>query len=131
MQPLPRRLTIATWVFVLCCLLSSARVVFEAGNAAHVDSNDIASRSDQRFAALKRELPQRGIVGYVGESGESPANYYVVQYALAPLVIDHSPDHSLVISNFPSSPPKLPAGHLRLIKDFGGGVLLFAREDER
>lgn len=124
------RTTIAALIFVLLCLLSSARLVMEAPTRSHLNVDDIAKRSDQRFAALKAELPQRGVIGYMGESGiPGVADYYLAQYALAPLVIDHSPNHPLVVGNFSVASPPLFAPNLQVVKDFGDGVLLFANKD--
>ncbi len=127
------RITIASVTFVLCCLLSSARLVVDAPGPAAVRNSrdDISKRSDQRFAALHSALPKRGVVGYVGEPGTPGlADYYLAQYALAPLVVDHSPNHPLVVGNFPAGTPA-PASpqDLQLVKDFGDGVLLFAGKD--
>jgi len=120
------RMTIATTIFILCCLLSTARIVIDAPSPTRLRPDDIAQRSDQRFSALKAALPQRGIVGYTGDSN-SPADYYLVQYALAPLVVDNSENHPLVVGNFsgPQPPQSLPFAHLQLLKDFGNGVLLY------
>jgi hypothetical protein len=125
-------MTIATVIFILCCLLSTARVVIEAPNPARLHPDDIANRSDWRFAALKAALPKQGVIGYIGDSS-SPADYYLTQYALAPLVVDHSPAHPLVIGNFltPLPPQSLPSDQLQLLKDFGNGVLLFANRDAK
>ncbi len=116
--------TIALLIFILGCMLSTARILTEAP-APRPDN--IAQRSDQRFSALRSSLPPQGIVGYIGDPGNL-ADYYLAQYALAPLVVDRSPNHPLVVGNFPSS--LHPAPHnLQLIKDFGNGVLLFAHKD--
>ncbi len=126
------RITIATTIFILCCLLSTARIVIDAPSPTRLHPDDIAQRSDQSFASLKAALPQQGIVGYVGDS-DAPADYYLAQYALAPLVVDHSPDHQLVVGNFSAQqlPQGLPYAHLQLLKDFGNGVLLFANRDAK
>lgn len=59
-------------------------------------------------------------------------DYYLTQYALAPLVVDHSPNHSLVVGNFPSSSPlAFASANLQVVKDFGDGVLIFANEETR
>ena len=118
-------------VFVFCCLLSSARLVIKAPIPGRSTPDEIAQRSDLRFASLKAVLPQRGVIGYVGDAGESGvAPYYLAQYALAPLVLDRSPNHPLVVGNFPLSPSAAPVEKLRLVKDFGDGVLLCAGEDQ-
>lgn len=87
--------------------------------------DDITRRSDERFATLKTVLPSRGVVGYLGESGNTGTeNYYLTQYALVPLVVEKTTERSLVIGNFPRERPKtLPEG-LEVVQDFGSGVLL-------
>ncbi|HLV86884.1 MAG TPA: hypothetical protein VKV39_07910 [Candidatus Sulfotelmatobacter sp.] len=131
-ESLHRRLTVrfpvSATVFVLCCLLSSARLAWNAGKAS--DSNQVALRSDPRFAALKAALPAHGVVGYVGDPGQSPGEYYLAQYALAPLVVDHSVNHSLVVGNV-SKTAFAPTSNLALVHDFGNGVLLLANEGAR
>ncbi len=127
----PRRNTIATLAFIFCCLLSTIRILREAPSPRQFRSDAVELRSDQRFADLKHALPQRGIVGYIGDS-DGPADYYLTQYALAPLVVDLSSNHSLVVGNFSGSqPPPRPLDHLQLVKDFGNGVLLFANKDAK
>jgi hypothetical protein len=128
---LSSRQTIAGLILILCSLLSSGRILWDARTPeqARKGAIDIAQRSDQRFAAVKTLLPQRGVIGYIGEPGAlARGDYYLAEYALAPLVIDDSPGHALVLANFPDAPPAAPA-NLQLIKDFGNGVGLFANRD--
>jgi hypothetical protein len=118
--------------FILCCLLSTIRILRETPNPAHITPDDVSKRSDQRFAALKTRLPATGVIGYIGESGSSSIpDYYLTQYALAPLVVDQSPHHAIVIGNFHLSPPSDLPPNLRLVEDFGSGVLLLAGEDAK
>jgi hypothetical protein len=126
------RMKCAILLFTLCCLLSTIRILREAPNPAHLSPDDISKRSDQRFAAVKTRLPASGVIGYIGESGDSSTpDYYLTQYALAPLVVDRSTHHAIVIGNFPLSPPSDLPPNLRLVEDFGSGVLLLASEDAR
>jgi hypothetical protein len=121
----------AILLFIACCLLSTARLAFEAPSPAHIRQDDISSRSDVRFAALKAYLPASGVVGYIGETGNSSTpDYYLSQYALAPLVVDFSTNHAIVVGNFPSSLPAQIPQNLRLVKDFGNGVMLFSSKEE-
>lgn len=132
-SPILNRTTIVALLFVLCSLLSSARLILEAPNLRNLQPDVVALRSDQRFAALKTALPVRGTIGYVGDSGEfAVADYYLTQYALAPLVVDHSLNHPLIVGNYRSaaSAEAFPT-NLQLIKDFGNGVLLFSNKDAR
>jgi hypothetical protein len=126
-----RRRTTAALIFVLCSLLSSGRIFWNARTPIHArgSSIDIARNSDQRFAVLKPSLPQRGVIGYIGEPGAmARGDYYLAEYALAPLVVDDSPNHPLVLANFPNEPLLAPP-NLQLVKDFGNGVALFTNKD--
>ncbi|HEY1676863.1 MAG TPA: hypothetical protein VGG04_04095 [Candidatus Sulfotelmatobacter sp.] len=125
------RNTAAISLVIVCCLLSVARLATTAPNPAHLSADTVAQRSDQRFAALKSALPDRGIIGYIGEPGDAGLpDYYLTQYALAPRVIERSTNHALVIGNFPARPAAIPAG-LQLVSDFGDGVLLFYNKEAR
>lgn len=126
------RTSVAIVIFVVCCLFSTVRLIRDAPNPFHLKADDISQRSDQRFASLKTALPQQGVIGYVGEPGDSGVpDYYLAQYALAPRVIERSLNHALVVGNFPTSRPNFPSGNLRLIRDFGNGVLLLSNEDAK
>jgi hypothetical protein len=128
---LPFRQTIAALIFILCSLLSSGRVLRDARTPAHAKKGaiDISQRSDERFATVKMSLPQRGVIGYIGEPGAlARGDYYLAEYALVPLVVNDSPNHPLVLANFPDAPLPAPA-HMQLMEDFGNGVALFANKD--
>lgn len=129
---LSRNLKTVLVVFICCCLLSIIRIAWDAPRPGQIEPDNIAKRSDQRFAAAKLALPARGIIGYVGENGDSSLpDYYLAQYALAPLVVDRSIQHKFVIGNFPSGrePASLPG--LRKIQDFGNGIVLLTSEDNQ
>ena len=117
----------AVLIFVLGCLLSSARLVIEAPRAQVAD--EVARQSDVRFAGIKAALPTRGVVGYLGAPGDPIEYYYLAQYALAPLVVDRSLSHPLIVGNAPLSPAELPPD-MQVLRDFGNGVLLLARKDK-
>ncbi|HEV2397671.1 MAG TPA: hypothetical protein VGS27_12065 [Candidatus Sulfotelmatobacter sp.] len=114
-------------IFVVGCLVSIFRIAHDAPSAVRLHPDDIKDRSDKRFAALKTELPSHGVVGYVGESDDSALpDYYLAQYALAPVVVDRGTKHPLVIGNFPHSQTAPAEQGLTLLRDFGDGVALFA-----
>ena len=75
-------------------------------------------------------LFRSGVVGYVGAPADSIECYYLAQYALAPLVVDRSPNHPLIVGNFPSSPSQVPE-NLEVLRDFGNGVLLLAGKGQK
>ena len=126
------RTTAAAAILVFGSLLSSGRMLFNTPRPGHFEQDSIASRSDQRFAVLKTRLPAEGVVGYVGESSDSATpDYYLTQYALAPLIVDNSTDHAIVIGNFPSSQASRIPRNLQLVDDLGNGVLLLANKDAK
>jgi len=131
-EPVSKKALAGILVFVLCCLLSTIRILRDASHSIPPGSDDISTRSDQRFANLKSRLPRSGVIGYVGANSKSATpDYYLAQYALAPLVLDRSPNHAIVIGNFPDSAPEEIPSNLRLIEDLGNGVLLLAGEEGR
>jgi hypothetical protein len=122
----------AVLIFALCCLLSSVRLIREAPNLFRLRADDISSRSDERFAALKSALPPRGVVGYIGESGNlGTEDYYLAQYSLAPLVVERSKNHPLVIVSISGEPPRPDTRGLEFVRNFGNGVLLFSNKDAK
>ena len=125
------RIVSVTLIFIVGCLLSSARLIHNAPSIHRRDTDLVAQRSDLRFAALKAELPSRGTIGYIGESSDSVAYYYLAQYALAPLVLDRSTNHPIVVGNFPVSSPEFPDADLQLVRDFGDGILLLKPKDKK
>jgi len=129
---LRRRTTIGILLFIACCLLSSFRLVRTAPNPARLQADEIAQRAEHRFSALKLQLPARGVIGYVGESGNAGTeDYYLAQYALAPLVVERSTNHRLVVVSISTLPPMLDTRGLELIENFGNGVLLFSNKDAK
>lgn len=131
-QPEKNRTSVAIIVFVFCCLISTVRILGNAPRPAHLQEDSVAKRSDQRFASLKAALPKSGVIGYAGEPGVAgTADYYLAQYALAPLVIDNSGNHPLVIGNFPDQPDEPAPPNMKLVRNFGHGVLLFSNREAK
>ena len=118
------------WILVVACLLSSGRMLVHSPRTGE-EAAENERRSGARFVALREALPRRGVIGYIGQPGDSVGHYYLTQYALAPLVVDFSPNHPMVVGNFPTTPPQTLPPNLKLLRDFGNGVLLLANEDAR
>jgi hypothetical protein len=93
---------------------------------------DPVSWYGSRLAAVKRALPPRGLVGYLGEEKSAVVHvngqYYLSQYALAPVVlVFNSAAPDLVLGNFHD--PRAQARSfaelgLESKTDFGNGVKL-------
>jgi hypothetical protein len=126
-RPFRYRVVTYALIFLLCCLFSSGREVWEARRSGKESAANPALGADRRFAAIKALLPERGVVGYIGETGAmAMGDYYAAQYALAPLVVEHSANHPLVVGNFSSVAGISDESQgLQLVRDFGEGVLLF------
>jgi len=126
------RNTAGILLFMVCCLLSSARLIQTSPNAAHLQADDVAGRAEHRFSALKSQLPASGVIGYIGESGNAGTeDYYLAQYALAPLVVERSKNHGLVVVSISTLSPRPDTEGLQLVKNFGNGVLLFSSKDAK
>src|SRR5690349_79571 len=69
---------------------------------------DFVTSSEERFQPLRALLPASGEVGYLsdqypGDATQSPdavRKYYLLQYALSPLVIVRSTDKPIVVGDF-------------------------------
>jgi len=131
------KISITVIATVMLCLLSTARLLTETPDVRRQgsSSSNVARQSDERFAVLRQALPKRGVVGYIGDSGETNvAAYYLAQYALTPLVVEYSSNPSLVIGNFRASqslPPAVAEENLVLVRNFGDGLFLFAKKDSK
>lgn len=113
-------------VIVTICLLSDSRLLKQAGEL-HPSrlGREPQSLYDKRFDDVRKMLPEHGVVGYLGDSPGNVGNYYLTQYALAPLVVDNSTDHHFVIGNFGDAHSTIPLDRdWILLRDFGNGVIL-------
>ena len=88
---------------------------------------------ETRFSTLRKLLPRHGTVGYVTDQaglGDIAAHekYLTVRYVLAPVLVENSPRHALVVGNItrPTTDLKnfLREKNVVLLKDLGDGVLL-------
>lgn len=97
---------------------------------------DIISAFDSRFAPLKARLLADACreVGYVTDEPATAdwfTDFFRTQYALAPTLVDDSTDHELIVGNLrdPSSLADiLRTKDLRVISDYGNGVVLLSRQ---
>jgi hypothetical protein len=101
---------------------------------AEMPQPEVVTRNDERFARLRSRLPAHGVVGYVGAKElieEYDVNpYFMAQYALCPAILSRRPDQPLDVGNFGPSDPRPTGEELRVIEDFGDGVLLYRRDSK-
>jgi hypothetical protein len=123
------RVRVAVLLLASAAILSSGRSLFQLTNLAlEWQGPDEITLYEGRFTPLKPLLPRHGLVGYVSDRPESAREFYLTQYALAPVVVAQNLDTPLVVGNFfePELSVQVAARHrLTLLRDFGGGVVLF------
>jgi hypothetical protein len=110
------------------------RTVAEAWRWTRQPAADPVMAQERRFAALRTEILRRGITGAAGYFSDVPkekvfgefatvSEYYQMQFALAPLVLDlNTEHHPWAIVNHRTA-ATLPPG-FKVVADFGQGVLL-------
>jgi hypothetical protein len=108
--------------------------------SARVEPDEI-SAYEHRFEEVRSVLPPRGVVGYLGHpdpTGATPRaadaaallhfrRYLLAQYSLAPVLLIKSTEPEFVVGNFDVSAPRPTPAGLRLVRDFGDGLVLFRR----
>ena len=98
-------------------------------------SPDPVSVSDDRFKSLRFQIASEryGKIGYltnIPEGMDWSGEYLRTQYALAPIVVDDSPNAGLVVANFKepySIGDTIRDTNVIAITNFGNGVLLIRR----
>jgi hypothetical protein len=106
---------------ILCRLLIGAitlgAAAAMAGIAAHpqsgkpllVNGQPLPSALDLRFTPLRDVLPRRGVIGYAttqpvtSRDFELLSRHRYAQYVLAPLLLDRTDNHPLVLADFPDA----------------------------
>jgi hypothetical protein len=135
------RARIALLLVLLYASVSTVQWLRRGAAWPAVTAQDEITAYESRFQELRSSLPGHGVVGYLGHpepTGPTPeeANsaallhfrrYLLAQYTLAPMLLIESTDPQLIVGNFyPGALPPLPPG-LRLVRDFGAGLVLFRR----
>ncbi len=132
----PALMALAVLVIVVASIMLSelqglaAQTPFVASDPG----NDSITLYEKRFASLRSALPDTGVVGYVTDEEPGSAQtrgFYLTQYTLSPVVVDGNTQHPLVVGNFHDKAAALSIyKNLTLLRDFGGGVMLFRGESK-
>jgi hypothetical protein len=123
-------LLIATSLFSGESQTSPAPELFQERTGAQQIGRDLATAYLFHAKSLKLYLPAHGVVGYVTDD-PSLANHYkllLIRHALAPLVVEKNVLHQFVVGNFMDGRARdkiARQDELRVIKDFGYGLVLF------
>lgn len=108
-----------------------------AETAFQRDSRDVYKIADQtaRLGGFRAAVPADAILGYVtdvpSESTVGSTMFFAAQYALAPRLLQKTDTLDLVLGNFtkPDDYGTVGKQHgLRIVRDFGNGIVLFRRE---
>ena len=93
------------------------------------------SAAFQRLDPIRAAVPENAVMGYLADTepgnGVETAMFLAAQYVLAPRLIEKNQAHEWVLGNFTRPGDFAAMGStksLRLVRDFGGGVVLFSRE---
>jgi len=126
----PTRLRLGLILLILLALLSSRELLRLTSHGQAGGSEAVAYI--HRFDAIKKILPERGVICYTPDPHVDVGtnkDYFLAQYALAPLVLRTGTDCDLLVANFPggSAQVRISPDYL-LAKDFGNGVALFRKK---
>ena len=87
---------------------------------------------EKRFETLHQSLQAKTALGYVSDNApnntQAQAEFYLTQYALAPVIVKASTEEPIVVANFHNNQPDqklLNAKHLAFVRDFGNDVFVF------
>jgi hypothetical protein len=131
------RMFLSVSVLVCLALVTQLRTFSQTATLVNIGS-DAVTLIVRQMAELKSILPPGTVVGYLsnidkGQIGTGwvvrPKAFYLTQYALAPIIVDYSTEHSLVVGYF--DPPlrfDTDGKGLSLVKNFGNGIVLFRRK---
>jgi hypothetical protein len=117
-------------LLLLIALLSSRELLRLTSHGQAGGSEAVAYI--HRFDAIKKILPERGVICYTPDPHvdvSTNKDYFLAEYALAPLVLRTGTDCDLLVANFPggSAQVRISSPDYLLDKDFGNGVALFRK----
>lgn len=113
--------------------------------------HDEITLNEKRFEEIKERLPSHGVVGYRPNNVPTTLeqlmfgnpsdlqNWFLTQYALAPVIVSPTLGHTLIVSTYRNNPGIEPPRRTLTIRetedgkkvlDFGNGVMLIKRDLE-
>jgi len=120
-----------TLFLIIAATLFSAAGIFNLFQFTSQQEIDVSSYI-HRFEGVKEVVEPYSVVGYLYRGDIDIRNYYLTQYAMAPLVVANNPNMPLVIGNFGKVTPRFLKNIIhpryRIIKDFGNGVMLLKKK---
>lgn len=134
------RFAVGAAILVLWCAFSVIKMargnLWVIHEAVKGDLRDSVAINQQRFAAIRKDLPADRAVGYASDLPRDPVQdrfltaFVQAQSALAPHLVLDTYALTPIVGNFPDTRPdsaRLAAMGLRVVRDYGHGVLLLTR----
>jgi hypothetical protein len=123
----PSRVRLGTGLIALLALVSTLGQFAKDWKAfdPRQIGNDGITLYENRFDRLKNLLPPRGVIGYTSDTEAYNIEFYLTQYALAPVIVDPKLGHPLVVGNFVNRNSAPQDATLTLRVDFGNGLRLY------
>ncbi len=126
---------------VLVCLLCLASAFLTPRIASPEGPKDKKTESlsdfDKRVGQIRPALMGQKVIGYLNDSytgvdsfdATASSDYYLIQYALSPVIISSHPDQPFILGYFhkPFDPGRCKV-LLTTVRDFGGGLFLLKNE---
>jgi len=89
-----------------------------------------------RYQPVRSLLPDKGVIGYMTDPAaaadelNATAEFYLVQYALAPIVVVNSPNQRFIVSNFHvmMTTGAMADQGFKLVREYGNGVAVFENQ---
>jgi hypothetical protein len=89
---------------------------------------------EKRFDEFRKTVQPHSVFGYLSDNAPNDPSarpeFYLTQYTLAPAIVKLSTNESWVVLNYHSTKQDttlLPAHHLKLVQNFGNGVMLLQK----
>jgi hypothetical protein len=97
---------------------------------------DGVTQFTSRYTPVRALLPEKGVIGYMTDPAaaadelNATAELYLVQYALAPVVVVNSTDQRYIVTNFHTmvTTGSMADQGFKLVREFGNGVAVFENQ---
>jgi hypothetical protein len=130
--------TVAAFLLVAFVSLLSIGRLFQDISDFYVKRPEIdgVTAFTTRYLPVRALLPAQGTIGYMTDPGtaadpvNASAEFNLVQYALAPVLVVNSPQQRYIVTNFHTmvTTGSMADQGFKLIREFGNGVAVFENE---
>jgi len=95
------------------------------------DMDDVVAGNESRFKPVRNYLAGEKVIGFVSGKTNTPVeetvHYFIAQYTLAPVLVEHGPNRRLVIVDLQNDQLNIERlnPNLEIVKYLGSGVTLY------